>query len=415
MQMKKSLSLCFLILTNLMLVSQAVEVNPPDDIKTISFGTSDNAYGLPIVNLNEKLYLEFDVLNNLEEDFYYTIEHFDYDWRPSQLMKTEYLSGMDNLRIVNYINSFNTYQIYSHYELEIPNSQTRLKVSGNYIIKIYDDYDDLVFSRKFMLMESKANIGVQVRRSRNVSLINETQSVDFIISPKGDNFINPIETIKTIVVQNNNLKTALYSLKPQYILGNELVYRSIDESLFWGGNEYLFFENKDVRSANLGVQYIDLQELYHGYLYTDIERHRQKYTYNPDINGGYKVNVLDRNEPKIEADYTYIHFSLMCEELKNSSVYVYGGFNNFSTNYENKMTYNSKRNVYETTLLMKQGFYNYKYVVLDSDKNLNEGAISGNFDETENNFKVMAYYRDLGARYDRLIGMGEASSIEMTN
>ena len=413
--MKKSLSLCFLILTNLLLVGQAVEVNPPDDIKTISFGTSDNAYGLPIVNLNEKLYLEFDVLNNLEEDFYYTIEHFDYDWTPSQLMKTEYLSGMDNLRIVNYINSFNTYQIYSHYELEIPNSQTRLKVSGNYIIKIYDDYDDLVFSRKFMVMESKANIGVQVRRSRNVSLINETQSVDFIISPRGDNFINPIETIKTIVVQNNNLKTALYSLKPQYILGNELVYRSIDESLFWGGNEYLFFENKDVRSANLGVQYIDLQELYHGYLFTDIERYRQKYTYNPDINGGYKVNVLDRNEPKIEADYTYIHFSLMCEELKNSSVYVYGGFNNFSTNYENKMTYNSKRNVYETTLLMKQGFYNYKYVVLDSDKNLNEGAISGNFDETENNFKVIAYYRDLGARYDRLIGMGEANSIEMTN
>ena len=413
--MKKSLSLCFLILTNLLLVGQAVEVNPPDDIKTISFGTSDNAYGLPIVNLNEKLYLEFDVLNNLEEDFYYTIEHFDYDWTPSQLMKTEYLSGMDNLRIVNYINSFNTYQIYSHYELEIPNSQTRLKASGNYIIKIYDDYDDLVFSRKFMVMESKANIGVQVRRSRNVSLINETQSVDFIISPRGDNFINPIETIKTIVVQNNNLKTALYSLKPQYILGNELVYRSIDESLFWGGNEYLFFENKDVRSANLGVQYIDLQELYHGYLFTDIERYRQKYTYNPDINGGYKVNVLDRNEPKIEADYTYIHFSLMCEELKNSSVYVYGGFNNFSTNYENKMTYNSKRNVYEAILLMKQGFYNYKYVVLDRDKNLNEGAISGNFDETENNFKVMAYYRDLGARYDRLIGMGEASSIEMTN
>ena len=98
--MKKSLSLCFLILTNLLLVGQAVEVNPPDDIKTISFGTSDNAYGLPIVNLNEKLYLEFDVLNNLEEDFYYTIEHFDYDWTPSQLMKTEYLSGMDNLRIV---------------------------------------------------------------------------------------------------------------------------------------------------------------------------------------------------------------------------------------------------------------------------------------------------------------------------
>lgn len=415
LQMKKTFLFTLNILIPSLLISQAIEVNPPKDVKTINFGRSDSSYGLPIVNLNEKLYLEFDVLNNLEEDFYYVIEHYNYDWTPSQLMKTEYLSGMDNLRIVDYINSFNTYQIYSHYKLQIPNSQTRLKVSGNYMIKIFDDYDELVFSRKFMVMESIANVGVQVRRSRNVSLINEAQSVDFIISPRGENFNNPMQTIKTVVVQNDNIKTALFNLKPQYILGNELVYRHSDASLFWGGNEYLFFENKDVRSANLGVQYIDLQELYHGYLYTDIKRYDQKYTFNPDINGGFKVNVIDRDDPKIEADYTHIHFSLLSEELVDKSVFVYGGFNNFSTNYENKMNYNNRKGTYEISLLLKQGFYNYKYVVVDKYGNLEEGLISGNFDETENNFKVMAYYRDLGARYDRLIGMGEANSTEMTN
>lgn len=413
--MKKNFLIKLIILIPHLLLAQAIEVNPPNDIKTINFGRSDSSYGLPIVNLNEKLYLEFDVLNNLEEDFYYVIEHFDYDWTPSQLMKTEYLYGMDNLRIVDYVNSFNTYQIYSHYKLQIPNSQTRLKVSGNYMIKIFDDYDELVFSRKFMVMESIANVGVQVRRSRNVSLINEAQSVDFIISPRGDNFINPMQTIKTVVVQNDNIKTALFNLKPQYILGNELVYRHSEASLFWGGNEYLFFENKDVRSANLGVQYIDLKELYHGYLYTDVKRYDQKYTFNPDINGGFKVNVIDRADPKIEADYTHIHFSLLSEELIDKSVFVYGSFNNFSTNNKNKMNYNDRNGTYEISLLLKQGFYNYKYVVVDKYGNLDEGFISGNFDETENNFKVIAYYRDLGARYDRLVGMGEANSTEMTN
>ena len=283
------------------------------------------------------------------------------------------------------------------------------------MIKIYDDYDELLFSRKFMVMESIANVKVQVRRSRNVSLINETQSVDFTISPRTENFINPMQTIKTIVIQNNNLKTALYNLKPQYILGNQLVYRDSNKSLFPGGNEYLFFENKDVRSASLGVQYIDLNELYHGYLFADIIRNKQKYTYNPDINGGFKINVLDRDNPKIEADYTYIHFSLISEELVDKTVYVYGGFNNFSINNENKMIYNNSNGTYETSLLLKQGFYNYKYVVVDKFDKLEEGYISGNFDETENNFKVIVYYRDLGARYDRLVGMGEASSIEMTN
>ncbi|MFL2622933.1 MAG: type IX secretion system plug protein domain-containing protein [Flavobacteriaceae bacterium] len=399
----------------LILTAQVQEVDPPMDIKTISLGVVDNASGLAIINLNDRLVLEFDVLNNLEEDFYYVIEHFDSDWNPSQLMKTEYLAGMDNLRIVDYVNSFNTYQIYSHYRLQIPNRQTRLKVSGNYIIKIFDDYDHLVFSRKFMVVEPMANVAVQIRRSRDVALINETQSVDFNVTPSTSNFNNPLETIKTTVLQNNNLKTAVHGLKPQYIRGNQLVYRYTNASLFWGGNEYLFFENKDIRATNLGIQYIDLQDLYHSYLYTNIERSRLKYTFNPDINGGFKVTVLDREDPRIEADYTYVHFSLSAREFIDATVYVYGGFNNFSTSKENEMVFNPKKGVYEATLLLKQGFYNYKYVLIDKENTLHEGAISGNFDETENNYKVLVYYRDLGARYDKLIGLGEANSVQMTN
>ena len=399
----------------LFLTGQVQEVDPPTDVKTISLGVVDNSSGLAIINLNDRLVLEFDVLNNLEEDFYYVIEHFDSDWNPSQLMKTEYLAGMDNLRIVDYVNSFNTYQIYSHYRLQIPNQQTRLRVSGNYIIKIFDDYDDLVFSRKFMVVEPMANVGVQIRRSRDVALINETQSVDFKVTPTTSNFNNPLETIKTTVLQNNNLKTAIHGLKPQYIMGNELVYRYTNASLFWGGNEYLFFENKDIRATNLGIQYIDLQDLYHSYLYTNIERSRKKYTFNPDINGGFKVTVLDRDDPRIEADYTYVHFSLSATEFLNAAVCVYGGFNNFSTTKENEMVFNPNKGVYEATLLMKQGFYNYKYVVIDKENTLQEGVISGNFDETENNYKVLVYYRDLGARYDKLIGLGEANSVQMTN
>lgn len=399
----------------LILTAQVQEVDPPMDIKTISLGVVDNASGLAIINLNDRLVLEFDVLNNLEEDFYYVIEHFDSDWNSSQLMKTEYLVGMDNLRIVDYVNSFNTYQIYSHYRLQIPNRQTRLRVSGNYIIKIFDDYDDLVFSRKFMVVEPMANVAVQIRRSRDVALINETQSVDFNVTPTTSNFNNPLETIKTTVLQNNNLKTAVHGLKPQYIMGNQLVYRYTNASLFWGGNEYLFFENKDIRATNLGIQYIDLQDLYHSYLYTNIERSRLKYTFNPDINGGFKVTVLDREDPRIEADYTYVHFSLSAREFIDANVYVYGGFNNFSTSKENEMVFNPKKGVYEAKLLMKQGFYNYKYVLVDKENTLHEGAISGNFDETENNYKVLVYYRDLGARYDKLIGLGEANSIQMTN
>ncbi|WP_179333399.1 type IX secretion system plug protein [Winogradskyella costae] len=417
--MKKNFfCLSVLLLFPIILLSQVVsELNPPDFIKTVTFKSNTTQGQLPVLKLGESLMLEFDALTGEEEDFYYVIEHFNFDWTPSNLVKSEYLSGLDNQRILDYENSFNTYQIYSHYNLVIPNTQTRgLLKSGNYMISIYDDYDELMFSRKFMVYESLASVGVSVKRSRDVKVIAEKQSVDLVITTNGMNLNNPLETIKTVIIQNNNLNTAISDLKPQYTLGNELIYRYDTESAFWGGNEYLFFENKDVRAANVGVQFIELRDLYHNFLYTNINRKDRPYTYNPDINGNFLVTVLDRDNPDIEADYVMVHFSLLQEELKSKEVYVYGNFNYFMLEPLTQMVFNSESKHYETTLLLKQGFYNYKFVTVDKKTRvLDEGAISGNFWETENNYKVLVYYKDLGARYDRLIGFGEATSVNITN
>lgn len=399
------------------LMSQVVEVNPPDFIKTITFKSNTTQGQLPILKLGEPLVLEFDALNGLEEDFYYVIEHFNFDWTPNNLVKAEYLQGLDNQRILDYENSFNTYQIYSRYKLRIPNLQTRaILKSGNYMISIYDDYNELMFSRKFMVYEEVASVGVSVKRSRDVRVIAEKQSVDLVIAPRNINFNNPLETIKTLVIQNNNLNTAISDLKPQYALGNELIYRYDTQSAFWGGNEYLFFENKDLRAANVSVQFIDLKEIYHSYLFTNQSRKNRPYTYNPDINGNFQITAIDRTDVDVEADYAMVHFSLLHEELKDQDIHIYGNFNAFAIEPITKMTYNYESRRYEGLMRLKQGFYNYKYVAVDKNTGaLDEGAISGNFWQTENNYKVLVYYRDLGARYDRLIGIGEATSVNISN
>lgn len=409
------LFLC-LCLWNVPLLAQVeYEVAEPDYIKTITFKSNTNESELPILKLNERLLLEFDVLNGNEDDFYYVIEHYNYDWTPSNLRKPEYMQGFDNQRIFNYDNSFNAYQIYSHYRLQIPNQQTRLKVTGNYMIKIFDDYGELMFSRKFMIYEDLSNVGVAIKRSRDVRFIAQKQSVDIIINSPNMLINNPDRTIKTMIIQNNNLNTAITGLKPQYTLGRELIYKYDTESSFWGGNEYLFFETKDVRSANAGVQFIDLQDVYHSYLFTDIIRADRPYTYNPDINGNFLTTAVNADNVDIEADYTVVHFSLLHPELFEESIYVYGNFNNYVLTDDNKMTFNPDSGYYETEMLMKQGFYNYKYVMVEADGTLNEGAISGDFDVTENNYKVLVYYRDLGTRYDRIIGFGEGTSLKISN
>ncbi len=413
----RSLFLIYLTAFPIFIFSQVTEVNPPDYIKTIAFRGDTRESQLPILRLGEYVVLEFDALNGDEEDFYYKIEHYNFDWTPSSLVKSEYMDGFDNQRIRNYENSLNTYQIYSHYKLTIPNAQTRrLKVTGNYLLSVFNDDDALVFSRKFMIYEDKANVGVSIKRSRDIKFIEEKQRVDLVISSNEIQFNNPKQNVKTLVVQNNNLSTAISNLKPQYTIGNKLIYKYDTESSFWGGNEYLYFENKDIRAANIGVQQVELQDLYHNYLFANTERAGKPYTYNPDINGNYLVTNIDADNPNIEADYVWVHFSLVANKaLKDKSIYIYGNFNNYSIDESTKMTYDTYNQVFTNTLLLKQGFYNYKYVVVNNNDALEEGAISGNYYQTENNYKVIVYYRDLGARYDKIIGLGEGSSVNISN
>ena len=394
------------------------ELNPPDYIKTVSFKTSNENYStnLPVIKLGETFTLNFDVLNNEEADYYYTIDQLNFDWSRSQLIKSEYLRGFDNVKIQNYKTSFNTYQIYSHYKLQIPNQDVRITKSGNYILRIYDEYQDLVFSRKFIVYEGLSTVPTKIKRLRNLAYINTKQSVEFEVNPISIQLNNPKNTIKTLIIQNNNLNTSISDLKPQYTIGSKLIFKYDQESSFWGGNEYLFFENKEIRAANVNVRSFNLYEIYHNYLYSDYPRINRSYTYNPDINGGFLTTALNADDTDIEADYVNIHFALKNGTSKpGESIYVVGGFNNYSMLPEYKMIYSRSSDSHELQLKLKQGFYNYKYVVVNDYDEINQSGVSGNYDETENDYKVLVYYRGYGYRYDRVIGMGQASSINITN
>ncbi len=416
--MKNLLILIMFNFTTVVCLGQVEEIQAPDYIKTITFKGNTPESQLPVLNLGDFIQLEFDALNGDEEDYYYRIQHYDYDWTPSVLAKAEYLSGYDEQRIRFYENSINTYQIYSHYQLRIPNQFTKaITKSGNYMIYILNDDEEIVFSRKFMIYENAAYVGVSVKRSRDVSEIKNKQTVDIVINPIDTNLNNPKTNIKTLIIQNNDLNSAIKNVKPQYILGNQLTYRYTEETSFDSGNEFYFFENKDLRVAVNGIQYVELNDLYEHILFSNISRKEQQYTYNPDINGNFLITAVDVENVNIEADYTFVHFSLIHPELsKNQSVHVYGNFNNYQINEDTKLNYYPEQQGYSGPILLKQGFYNYKYIVKDENSgDVDYNAIGGNFWQTENNYKVLVYYRDLGARYDRLIGFGETSSVNIKN
>lgn len=407
--------LFFFFLTTQLYSQIQEEVNPPENIKTIIFkGPTEDQF--PVIKLGDPIYLEFDDLTASEQDFYYKIVHCDYDWSPSELLKSQYLRGTDNQRIINYRNSFNTLESYSNYHLTIPNKAVSLKVSGNYVLEIYNSNYELQFSRRFVVYKDLAKVLATTRNSRNFDFINQKQSVQFTINPFNFQLVNPLKEVKVIIIQNYQWSNAIINVPPQYSVGNSLAYKYDIETSFFGGNEFLNFDTSDLRAPSSAISRIDYQELYHHYLFTDNYRFDKAYTYFPDINGDFVVRTLQGEDSSRESEYTIIHFSLPYTiDIGLNEIYVYGKFNNYALEEGNKMNYNSETGNMEAAIKFKQGFYNYKYVLKSEDGGIDLNKVSGNFNFTENNYLILVYYRNFGDLYDSIIGIGSTNSENITN
>ncbi len=407
--------IAFLFVTPLLFAQIQEEVNPPANIRSVIFeGPTGDQF--PVVQLNEFIYLEFDDTTASEQDYYYKIIHCDYDWSPSQLLKSQYLTGVDNQRIIDYQNSYTTLQPYSNYRLTIPNDNVRLKVSGNYMLEIYNSSYELQFSRRFVVFKDTVKVGAVVKRSRNFEFLNEKQVVQFTINSGNFRLVNPKKEVKVAIIQNYYWPTALYDIKPQFTLGNQLVYKYDQETSFYGGNEFLNFDTKDLRAPSAVISHIELDDIYQHYLFADRFRSVREYTYFPDINGDFVVRTLQGDDESREAEYTNLHFSLpYSKELNLDDVYVFGKFNNYAFTDENKMTYNEENGMMETAIKLKQGFYNYKYVIKKEEGEVDYNTISGSFHFTENTYLILVYYRNFGEIHDSIIGVGSTNSRDISN
>lgn len=394
------------------------EVTPPYNIKTVSF-VQGGSNVVPIFQLGSTFELQFDDLFGNEANYYFEITHCDYNWKPTEIPKTDYVLGFDNQRITDYSNSFNTLQLYSHYRLPFPNQfTTQLRISGNYMLKILNEDREVVFSRKFILYEERCTVTAQVKRSRNLSNIDYKQNLDFSITSNDIVFQTPLQNVKTLLIQNGNFNTTIKNVPPQYTLANELVYKYDGETQFWGGNEFLYFENKDIRVASNNVAKIGANsDIYNSFLYTNPARGNQIYTVNQDVNGNFVVKNINASNNAIEADYAWVYFSLSAPTFRlDKDIYITGMFNNYSLSPEYKMDYNAEKGIYEKAVMIKQGFTNFQYTIADKKETIDyENAIDGNFYQTENEYTILVYYRESTDRYQKVIGKGNANSLNIIN
>lgn len=374
----------------------------------------------PLINLGagDKLILSFDQLKPQNEFFNYTYIHCNSNWEPSNLQPMEYISGRLMGDITNFKYSTNTYQKYTHYTLKFPEEDMELTKSGNYILKIFRNFDeeDVVLTRRFMVVDSKTNTGGTIKSATNAAFRFTHQEIDFTVDYKGYDIPNPFMDVNINILQNNSWTNAIYGLKPLFVNGNVLTFNYEDKNLFPGGNEFRFFDIRSLRffSNQVVKKYFD--SLQNVVLKPDELRGGLNYVRWVDYNGKRVIENSDGVNIVEDGDYALVHFYLKSDDKTDlGDIYVYGELTDWQAKEQFKMKYWPDFGMYSCSALLKQSYYNYLYVLKDKEGNIVYDKTEGNHQETENDYTILVYHKNVFYGYDELIGVHNQNSYTLTD
>jgi hypothetical protein len=379
-------------------------------IKTVQMHKKGEPLSAPIIPLNsgEKVTLRFDDLEGGSKTYSYQLIHCNANWQPSDLFANNYISGQLEGEIYNYESSFNTLISYTHYRLNIPNETMRPTRSGNYILHIYKNYNksDTVLTRRFRVSENRIRINADIDRINRMSREKPNQEINITLQTRNMQISDPFRNLTLSVLKNYHHERILKNLSPSSISGNKLSFQMNKALAFKGGNEFHHFNSKNTEYAGRNIQKINFaRNNFHFQLNKNEDRTFQSYQIKKDLNGRFRVDRDNADDPHTEADYVYVYFSLKGLNYEpEGAYYVAGDFNNWRFNEKNRLRYDRESGEYQKRLFLKQGYYDYKYVYMSSGGAMDPYRISGNHEQTENDYLVCVYYRDYKEGYDRLLG-----------
>ncbi len=421
--MKKTGIIFILFFISFSLYAQNEKISIEDEvyfehIKSVKFHHSSLPTSYPIFDLKSmgKLKLSFDDLEGSNKDYVYSIIHCDKDWVPSKIDAMEYLDGFNEEDLNQFSFSSQTIHDYTHYELIFPNNNTNLRISGNYILKIMDSDADnqVIITRRFLVVEPLTLIQASVLPPFNSENYNTHQRVDFKIDLNKFYISDAMNELSISILQNNRWDNAITNIKPLTVIGDMVNFNKFNTTSFPGGKEFRYFDTRDILLNSDRTEAIEINTgSINVLLKKDILRESKTYIYYKEGNGTFVPNYSSSiRNGKSTSEYTNVIFNLESnQELFGYDVFIVGEFSSWKFYPENQMFYDEENGAYTATLELKQGYYNYYYAAIDDKNRANYEITEGNWFETENEYTILVYYRQLGARYDRLIGVSNVNSL----
>ncbi len=369
------------------------------------------------------LELHFDDLDGTVKNYSYSFQLCNWDWSPSLLNVFEYTKGFQNVRITNYRVSSLTDSRYVHYQATVPDRASYPVKSGNYLLKVFlsGNPAQIVLTKRFVVLDNKAAVGSQLLQPFNSLFFRTHQKLQIGITTDNRIQVFSPQDIKVVVLQNNNWQTSLAMDRPTLYRGNYYEYSDENLTAMQGGKEWRWIDLRSYRLMSDRMKSIDTKgDTTHVIVKPDVSRNGVPYVYYRDINGSYTVEALENINPFWQGEYGLVHFTYVPpdgRQIAGNEVHLFGELTDFGTGGKGVMTYNNEQQVYEKTMYLKQGYYNYTYAVLPREKGgvPDFGATEGNNWITENSYTVLVYYRPFGARADELIGYASLNSAFQQN
>ncbi len=353
---------------------------------------------------NQQLVLTFDELYN--DDFSYLAKYIrcDANWQESTLLSLEFLTTYNEFIIDNYEFSFNTKIPYVHYKIVLP----KPILSGNYVVVVYADGDeeDIILTKRFIVYENKVAFTNQRGFNGMGQPSRFNQQLEFELNYKGVNVQNPIDQISVSIIQNQRWDIMRSNIKPTFIRELEyiLAYQNFSEELrFPGGNEFRFFDMRSIRYFGENVKTVHIEKE-QNYAWIEDDKPKSEFVHFTalmDLNGGFVIDNVEGFNPLIENDYAKVEFTLVSPKI-NKNIYIVGALNAWERSKDNILTYNDELGAYKGSLILKQGWYNYQYLVESPSHSYN--YFEGDWSATQNQYQLIVYYRPFDLATDLIIG-----------
>lgn len=382
------------------------------DFKTLKVQVSNDFLAPPIIHLNsnEHITIMFDELSNDVRYMQYRLIHCNADWQPSQLLDSEIVDGFNIANVEDYAFSSNTFVHYVNYLITIPNQYIRPQVSGNYLLQVFpeNEPDEIILQGRFAIDEAQVAIKGEATSRTDLGFNDKFQQVNFSISKNQYNIRDPFSELIAIVEQNGRDDNKVVIHHPQRVMGAEIIYEHIPQLIFNAGNEFRRFETVRVNYPGMNVDSTRyLNNCYNAYIKIDQERASASYYYDQTQYGRYMIDEYNSTDPNLGADYVMTHFTLDIPQVMNADIYIDGELTNHNFSSDNKMSYNYDTNLYEKSILLKQGSYNYQYLAIprnSATSTADPSLVEGNHYETVNEYVIKIFHRYPGSRADKLIG-----------